>query len=168
MIILSYLIIGCATDWENQSDFLLPSQNQLKLIDEEETIMATINQYSVSGAINQDSLVNYPLNQLEGKAIKKWHRATEQEIHDLQKFFEEEPITEDVGNSILQGLQSDKSYLAYMYNFDQSAPALEKGYAHRDHEAIPGEKGYVTANWVDIYYLNEKDGQLIHISYGKF
>lgn len=168
LIIFSYLIVSCSTDWEKQSKFLLPEQNQLKLISKEETIMATINQYSINGKISQEGLNSYPINQLKKKKIKKWHKATQQEIRDIQQFFTEEPINEDIGKDILIELKKGEGHLAYMYSFNESAPTLEDGLAHKNREPLPGEKGYITSNWIDIYYLNEQNTELIHISYGKF
>ena len=167
-ISLSVFVLGCKTEWEEQVDSLLPTENHLNPIKQEEGIITTINLYAVSGEIKEDSLTNYPLNVLEGKALKKWHKVSEQEFKDLEIFFKEEPINEQIAANILEGIKSNQYYVAYIYNFNSSAPALEKGYAHRDHEAIPGEKGYSSGSWIDMYYLNTKDKQLTHISYGKF
>lgn len=165
---LSALVLGCATEWEKQQEFLLPFGNNLKSIMQEGEIMTEINLYAVNGSINEDSLMNYPLKVLEGKSIKKWHKVSEQELVDLETFFKEEPVNEQIANKILEGIKGDQYYISYMYNFNDLAPSLEKGYANRDHEAIPGEKGYLSGNWIDIYYLSINDKELTHISFGKF
>jgi|SRR5690625_547406 len=165
-IVLSML--GCKTDWDKQQAFLLPKENVLKIASNEDTEMVTINVFSVSGILSQDSLANYPLQKIEGKAIKKWHRVSKQEIKDLEDFFQNEPIADRIKTKVLECIKDGSCYVAYMFNFNEKAPPLEKGYAHKDHNPIPGEKGYNTMSWIDMYFLDTDTKELIHISFGKF
>lgn len=161
-------MLGCKTDWEKQQAFLLPKENVLKLVSNENTEMATINIFSVSGILSQDSLANYPLQKIEGKALKKWHKASKQEIKDLKYFFQNEPIADKVKKRALECIKEGNCYVAYMFNFSEKAPPLENGYANKDHNPIPGENGYNTMSWVDMYFLDTGSKELIHISFGKF
>lgn len=162
------LASGCKTDWEKQQRFLLPTENKLESISYNDNEMATIKVFSVSGTLDRVSLVHYPLQKIEGKALKKWHKASNQEIKDLEVFFQEEPIDEEISKKVLKSIMDESYYVAYMFNYNEKAPAFEKGYAHKDRNPIPGEKGYNTMSWLDIYFLDIGSKELIHISYGKF
>lgn len=162
------LLFSCKTDAEKQQGFLLPSENKLESISNYENEMVTINVLSVSGILNQEVLVDYPILKIKGKALKKWHKSSSQEIEDLKMFFRDEPIDSEISRKVLESIQKGTCYVAYMLNFNENAPALEKGYAHRDRDPMPGEKGYNPMFWIDMYFLIADSNELIHISFGKF
>lgn len=168
VLAIALLVFSCKTDWEKQQEFLLPSENKLESITNYINDMATINVYSVSGILNQENFVNYPTQKIKGKALKKWHKSSSQESEDLKMFFRDEPIDAEISKKILESIQKGTCYIAYMFNYNDRAPDLAKGYAHKNRNPIPGEKGYNTMSWIDMYFLEIDTKELIHISFGKF
>jgi len=168
MSTVALLMFSCKTDWEKQQDFLLPSENKLESISNHDNDMATINTFSVSGVLNQEALVNYPTQKIKGKALKKWHKSSGQETEDLKMFFRDEPIDSTISRKVIESIQKGTCYVAYMFDYNDKAPDLEKGYAHKNRNPIPGEKEYNTMNWIDMYFLEIDSKKLIHISFGKF
>lgn len=165
---VALLVFSCKTDWEKQQDFLLPSENKLEVISNLDNDMTTINVFSVSGILNQEVLVSYPTQKVKGKALKKWHKSSGQETEDLKMFLRDEPIDNSISKKIIESIQKGTCYVAYMFDYNDKAPYLEEGYAHRNRNPIPGEKGYNTMNWIDMYFLDIDSKELIHISFGKF
>ena len=168
MSTVALLVFSCKTDWEKQQDFLLPSENKLEPISDLDNDMVTINIFSVSGRVNQEVLASYPKQKVKGKALKKWHKSLGQETEDLKKFFRNEPIDNSISKKVIESIQKGTCYVAYMYSYNNKSPDLEKGYAHRNRNPLPGEKGYNTMTWIDMYFLEIDSNKLIHISFGKF
>lgn len=121
ILIFLCLIMGCAADREKQKDYLLPPHNKLQLVKKEETIMATINSYSISGTINQDSLIDYPLERPEGKAIRKWHKASQREAEDLEMFLAETIIASSASlNMFMRSIEPHNTVARFGCSFRKS------------------------------------------------
>ena len=163
---IAIVIFSCDSGWENQIDYLLPKQNKLSLIETKEHPMASLNTYKIDANIVLDSIGSYPIDRgIDDRwVLKKWRIAqNEEEIKNLIEMLKEVRCNtncEDVDvhfnkelDKVISGIENHKGYISY--------------YFHPPNDKKPNNY-YYSLDFIEFYYLNIKDSQLFHISYGKF
>lgn len=152
---LVLLFNGCESPVEKQVDYLLPSSNKLELAKKKEIGITVFSIYKVEGNVNTDELTEFPINVIseKEKAIIKWHKPTEKELQDVRAFIEEEQSSNKIATLLLSQLSDGNHLMALIYDKDNSPL---------------GDKNYSVYDWMELYFLNLSDKEIIHISYGKF
>jgi hypothetical protein len=153
---LSIFLYGCVNPIEKQADNLLPESNVLELVSEREIGITNFYTYKVTGDLNPEKLLKFPINVIseKEKAVIKWHKPDENELRDIKVFIEEEQENNKTATQLLESLLNGRKYLIALI-YDKDRKPL-------------GTQGYSVYDWMELYFLNTKEKELIHISYGKF
>jgi len=163
---IAIFIFSCDSSWEKQIDYLLPKQNKLSLIETKEHPMASLNTYKVNDNIVLDSISSYPIEREVGErwVLKKWRiTQNKEEIKNLIEMLKEVKCNtncDDIDvyfnkelDRVINGIENHKGYISYYFN--------------TPYDKKPNNY-YYSLDFIEFYYLNIKDSQLFHISYGKF
>lgn len=156
LVCLFVFICGCVNPIKKQRDKLLPEENSLKLISEQEIGITNFYTYKVVGNLNAGKLLEFPVNVIseKEKVVIKWHKLDDNEWRDIREFIKEEQGNNKTATQLLEDLSKGEEYLiALIYD--------------KDRKPI-GTKGYSIYDWMELYFLNTEDKELTHISYGKF
>ncbi len=156
LIFLTLILTSCSPYWKEQEKFLLPDSYELERVETTQQGIITYNRYKVQATAKDDSLFKYPVNTMEGRGwiITNWHEPTKQELVNLKILFKQEAFRNNFLKGLETALEGAKDYLiAYAYDKD---------------DASLDQKNYQVHNWIEFYYLNLDEKELIHISYGKF
>ncbi len=155
MLLVICLFVGCTSSyWEMQEDFLLPKASHIERQVSKEIGIATLNTYKISNDLEFAELKDYPKYAMEGRGWKMihWHKPGRQEVTNILALSQQEDIEKDI-KSVLETIKSDQLLIAYAQDTDVTPLSKED---------------YQTYQWIELYFLNLSDKELIHLSYGKF
>lgn len=149
------LSVGCTSSyWEKQENFLLPKTSQIQRQVSKEIGIATLNTYIFSNDLDRNELKDYPRYAMDGRGWKMvhWHKPDKQEITNILALSSQEDIEKDI-KSVLETVKSNQLLIAYAQDTDVTSLSKES---------------YHTYQWIELYFLNLSNKELVHISYGKF
>ena len=159
LVAITVLYVSCSTREDIQFNNILPENINIETVIEESGEYTDIRVFRADGKLVYDSLKGYPLNTLpeggfKGWEVYRWHKPTEKELNDINKFFRFKNFSNNIISKKEAILRNTSSILV--------------SYFYKDNEFIPGSPKFDSNIWIDVYIINLNDKRLIWVGQGRF